>query len=74
MPPEFMRDIRHTLLWIPENLHTEFLLRGYHPLWRTFPGHLEYFRSRSKRVRNSTSPICFHKGFGLPYTAFDRLY
>ena len=23
---------------------------------------------------NSTSPPCFHEGFGLPCTAFDRLY
>lgn len=74
MPPEFMRDIRHTLLRILENLHTDILLRGYHPLWRVFPDHFEYLRSRSKQVQNSTSPASFDAGFGLPYTAFDRLY
>ena len=72
MSPIFTRDIQRTLLWILRNLLFIFLLRGYHPLWHDFPVTFEY-DDEGVKESNTTSPLCFHKGFSLPFTVFDRL-
>ena len=41
MPAIFTRNIQSTLLWIPLPLKL-LRLRGYHPLWRSFPGVFDF--------------------------------
>jgi hypothetical protein len=73
MAPEFMRDIRRTILWDPLILLSDLPLGGCHPLWRVVPDNFELI---SEGVKGPVTPHLrtFLPGFGLPYAVFDRLY
>ena len=74
MPPSFPRDIQPVVL--RETSPTPFRLRllGCHHLWRAIPGHFDFPEEAAAGPCNSTSPSCFHDGFGLPYSPFGRPY
>ena len=57
MAPTFTRDIQRTLLWIPKNLLSDLLLRGYHPLRRSVPEDLEL---TSEGVNGSKHHMSLH--------------
>lgn len=49
-------------------------LRGYHPLWRSFPAIITYNCSAVYEVLNTTCPLNFFNGFGLFCSGFVRHY
>ena len=73
MSPTFMPDFQPTLLWTLSKI-LSLTLTGLSPSMA--------FRSRKFQVQdlgpkdrpNTTSPLCFHKGFSLPYAVFFRQY
>ena len=74
MPPSFPRDIQPVVLRGPSPAPFKLRLRGYHPLRRAVPGHFDFLEEAVAGPCNSTSPPCFHDGFGLPYSLFGRPY
>lgn len=56
------------------NLHAIIRLRGYHPLWRSFPAIITYNYEAVYEVLNTTCPITFITGFGLFSSGFVRHY
>ncbi len=73
MPPVFARDIRRTLLEDSAIRPVRLLLRGSHPLRRGFPADLGSADVGRGRAFYTTPPLPPGRGFGLPFTAFDRL-
>ena len=73
MPPTFTRDIQPALLWDTRNPPPGLPLRGCHPLRRGIPADFG-FTIRRYRGPNTTSPLPFGKGFGLPCAVFGRPY
>ncbi len=59
---------------VAAHLLVPFRLRGFHPLWRTFPGRFDS-RDRGGRLHhNSTSTHSFPWEFGLVSSPFTRRY
>lgn len=73
MPPAFTRDIQPALLWNIQTLPPDLPLRDYHPLWCGFPANFRFVIWKY-RSPNTTSPLPFGKGFGLPCAVFTRRY
>ncbi len=73
MPPNFTRDIRPALLGDTDHALT-LRLRGYHPLWRTFPGSFSLGQSAIDRAHTPHLPQVVPAGFSLPYSLFARCY
>ena len=73
MPPTFTRDIQPALLWNIQTLPPDLPLRDYHPLWCGFPANFRFVIWKY-RSPNTTSPLPFGKGFGLPCAVFTRRY
>lgn len=49
-------------------------LRGYHPLWRSFPAIITYDHEAVYGVLNTTFPTTFIAGFGLFCSGFASRY
>lgn len=56
------------------NLRVIIRLRGYHPLWRSFPAIITYSHDAVYEVLNTTFPVNFFTGFGLFSSGFVRHY
>ncbi len=74
VPPSFPRDIQPVVLRGPSPAPFKLRLRGCHPLRRAIPDHFGFLEEAAAGPCNSTSPPCFHGGFGLPYSPFGRPY
>jgi hypothetical protein len=71
--PEFARDFQRVLLWIPPITVCVFPYRTI-TLCGTAFQRTSGDAFRCARVHNSTTPLSFPSGFGLPCSLFDRLY
>lgn len=59
MSPAFMHDFQHTLLQLPV-LSILLLLRDYHPLWQTIPGHFLFNTGHKNRTKHHISHTLLH--------------
>ncbi len=73
MPPKFLLHIQETILRILLN-PLEFLYGTITLYGLLFQKSLSVQVRTKKQSYNTTFPLYYYKGFGLPYSAFSRSY
>ena len=74
MSPSFPRQTQGVVLRNTNPNPVDLRLRGYHPLWQSFPEHFDFTDEDAVGPYNPTSPTGFPAGFGLDSSLFARCY